>query len=245
MPDAIQTSNIVRRRKTKHTSYALAISAEIGLEALLSKREDLQRDLSGLQVEILINSRRQMAIISSEEAKEFTNFFFDEVMGSQALIQVNIVIRSYSSPLPSGVDKSVVARAEKVSNDKECLPEIRDFFGAFSKAVQCEDGRRIFISQWPIVLRKLELFGNFEKLRQMAKDKHPDLLKFLAAKGKGYQTRRGVGWVSCTKRYLADSLDITENNLNITCQAVQGIAELVKHFGRGITLVIPHFTGDQ
>jgi hypothetical protein len=245
MPESIQRSKIVRRKKGQHTSCALAMSAEIGLNVLSHKRRALQQDLNQLHVEVKIDNQRRMASFSSDEARELTNFFFDEVMGSQGLLQVSNIIKFYFSPPSDGVDNSTAARAEKMSNDKDCLPQIRDFFGAFSKAVRCENSRTSCFGRWQIMLRKLELFGRFTKLRQMAKDKHPDLLNFLTAKGNEYQTGQGRGWVSCSNRYLADSLGMTDNKLQCTCLDMQGIAELVKHFGPGITLVIPPYTGDK
>ncbi len=211
----------------------LPMSSRVGVEQLSIIRDEYYRSLMNSKFNVRKNNKLQDESFSDVDAVQMTNLFFNDLIGPEALKRIANIIKHYNRP-----DNGVARRAEKLSYAADIpLEEVREFFHAYSKAQRAQNGTGSVFFKMQRTVWGLELLQHLTRLRQMARDKHPDLLMFL--RDRNYHPERGVSWVSVVLRFLAESLVLDRIALRNTFQAAYGTAELVEHYGLGIIPILP------
>jgi len=225
----------VSRGKDNLAHPQFVFDKDANYDEITRLRDTFFQNLQNLNVEL--KSSTGKASFSRDEAIEVTNFFFAEVMGPAALKRLKTVLREYQSHPQDGIGIIAAAKARALSEDAELNMDFRKFFESMHTTQRLSAHPKSSIAGLHVLLEDLRLHSRFQELMTKASNKDVELIAILTKKG--YVTKRGVTWKSCAIQYICDSLKISVAALDTTCQAVQGVSQIVELFGMGILVILP------
>jgi hypothetical protein len=219
-----------------------ALNDKISRVDLQNRRDEFYRQLEAIEVEKSKDNKKQSATSKKNNLRvviEITKFFFNEVMGPDAFTRVGSIITDYNARIEDQIGFNAVTRAIYLASINDIPTVIRSFYTSFANAERFNSNS---ISNYARLLKSkydVELYKSFLALCDAAEKKDPSLIQFLESEG--LKTGLGRTYRSLVTKYIQRELGFDEERTELQnrCQAGQGLAQVVEHFGEGVLLLIP------
>lgn len=226
----------MKRESKELVELELALDEQVAVTDLVSRRDDFYNRLLQLEVQHTRDFSTETVSFTAEEAITITNFFFSDVMGTQAYNRVAEIINFYTRKDDIGIDTQAAARASVLAKDANVPLAIREFYSTFSdiKRGQTYHIKDISYAGFLKHNARINMWSSWNSLRQLASQKDPDIIRFL--NHQGYRISKGKDYRTMVNEYLGNALQV---NVSSETQSAFGLAHLAEHFGPAITLLLP------
>jgi hypothetical protein len=219
-----------------------ALNDKISRVDLRNRRDEFYKQLEAIEVEKTKDNKKQSATSKKNNLRmviEITKFFFNEVMGPDAFTRVGSIITDYNARIEDQIGSNAVTRAIYLASINGIPTVVRSFYTSFANAERLNANS---ISNYARLLKSkydMELYKSFLALCDSAERKDPSLIQFLESKG--LKTGLGRTYRSLVMKYIQKELGFDEERTEFQnrCQAGQGLAQVVEHFGEGVLIFLP------
>jgi hypothetical protein len=219
-----------------------ALSDKISRVDLQKCRDEFYTQLEAIEVEKSKDNKKQAATSKKNNLRmviEITKFFFNEVMGPDAFTRVGSIITDYNARIEDQIGSNAVTRAIYLASINGIPTVIRSFYTSFANAERFNANSNSNYARLLKSTYDVELYRNFLAIHDSAEKRDPSLIQFLESKG--LKTGLGRSYRSLVMKYMQKELGFDEERTELQnrCQAGQGLAQVVEHFGEGALLLLP------
>jgi hypothetical protein len=231
------------RKKAKTSSSALTplvldLTPAIAHQHLEQVRDTFRSELSLAVATVKKNNRIVQDSFTAQEAADITNFFFDEVMGKPALSRLTALVKFYNTAKLSNITHmSVVARAERLAQERNNSLALTSFYQSFSRVLRNQVAAKSSYDYFLRTIDELALYYAYEQL--INPQAREDQILGAHLSQLELTTSHGRGWSSVIRKYLQTQLQVSPAYLSDTCQLGHGSANLVARFGSGVLTLLP------
>lgn len=206
----------------------MGITTEHGIDRIQEIRSSFYRALVS-----------QMSATESDRqnALEFTDFFFNDVMGRSSVDRITKLINSYSPSTDELNDMGVIARVRALTHDKAAPEPVRLLFSAYYMQQSTSRPANASADHLVQLTHALALLTQYRKVSNLIENRDYSIIKFLV--DQGYGTERGCDWrtagISCLSKLARLDRQVFIN----TCEKAKSVERLVFIYGHGILPLLP------